>query len=196
VTIPAGSREGTMSISLVPQDLIGGEFALGFRVKSVSDPDIKVSGNFNNVFAIVTVKNIYDGVYTINGTMVDQTNAAITGRYPEEVHLVTTGANSVAMFYPVYHDYYHPISSAGSLSVYGAYSPEFNFDPTGSGTVTSVVNYYGQPASNGRSAAIDPSGTNKWNPATKEMKVRYFLLQPGSTIRTRFDETFTYVGPR
>lgn len=196
VTIPKGAREGKIDISLIPQDLIGSEFALGFRIKSVSDPNVKISGNFNNLFAIVAVKNIYDGVYTMTGTLVDQTVPTITGLYPEVVHLVTTGAQSVAMFYPVYHDYYHPISSGGSLSVYGMFSPEFNFNSSGNGTVTSVVNHYGQPATNGRSAAIDPTGTNKWDPVTKQMKVKYFLLQPGSTIRTRFDETFTYVGPR
>lgn len=195
VTIPKGQREGHLMIRVIPNNLVGGEYALGFRIKSVSNPEVKISGNFNNLFVVVGVKNQYDGVYEMTGTLVDRVVATITGRYPEEIHLITTGANSVAMYYPVYHEYYHPINSGGSLSVYGLYSPVFNFDPTGNGKVLSVVNYYGQPASNGRSARLDDSGINQMNMTTKEMKVKYFLVA-GTAVRTEFNETFRYKGPR
>jgi hypothetical protein len=194
VTIPAGQREGSLQITAKPNDYLGGSYAIGFKIKSVSDPSYIISGNFNNSFVIVGTKNQYDGVYEITGTMVDIVNPALSGRYPSEIHLVTTGPNSNAMFFPFYADFYHPISNAGSLSVYGLYSPEFTFGPDG--TVTEVVNYYGQPADNGRSAAIDPTGINKYDLATREMKVSYFLLQPGTSVRTSFNETFRYVGPR
>ncbi len=196
VTIPKGKREGSLDIILIPEDLLTGDYALAFRIKGVSDPSVGISGNFSNVVSLVLVKNIYDGIYSMTGNLVDATVPAISGFYPEEIQLITTGSNSVAMFYPVYADYYHPISSAGSLSVYGLFSPEFIFDPSGNGKVNEVVNFYGQPASNGRSGVIDPSGINKWDPVTKEMKVSYNMLQPGTTVRTRFTETFTYVGPR
>lgn len=197
VTIPRGEREGKLNIMLVPEDLLGGEYALAFKIKSVSDPNIKISGNFNNVFTVIAVKNIYDGEYQVTGTLIDNVNPALGGLYPMTVHLITTGPNSVAMYDPIgFHDYIHPISNNGNFSGYGSYAPVFNFDPSGNGTVTSVVNFYGQPAGNGRSAMIDPAGINKWDPATKEMKVKYFLLQPGTTVRSTIDETFRYVGPR
>lgn len=198
ITIPKGSREGSLDINLIPNDLIDHEYAVGLRVKSVSDPNAKISGNFNNLVAIVLVKNIYDGEYSVTGTMIDNVNPALTGLFPMTIYLVTTGANSVAMFDPIgWHDFIHPISNAGNYSGYGSFAPQFEFDPSGNGTVVSVVNYFGQPApANGRSAAIDPTGLNKWDPVTKEMKVKFFMLQPGTTVRTTFDETFEYVGPR
>ena len=86
--------------------------------------------------------------------------------------------------------------SAGSY--YGSFAPVFNFDADGN--VTSVVNYYGQPSSNGRRAQLDPTGVNKMTfdagGKPKELKVKYFMLQPGTTVRCKFSETFTYLGPR
>jgi hypothetical protein len=81
-------------------------------------------------------------------------------------------------------------------SAYGAFQPVFNFDANNN--VTSVVNLYGQPAGNTRSAAIDPTGVNKWDPTTKTLRVKWFMYQPSviSGIRTTFDFTFTYVGVR
>lgn len=198
VTIPKGSREASLDLMVIPNDLLTADYALGFRIKSVSNPKYIVSGNFNNLVVLVGVKNQYDGIYTVEGVkFVDQINPLFGGLYPLTVHLITTGPNSVAFFDPDYfHDYIHPMSNNGNPSGYGSFAPEFTFDPSGNGVVTSVVNLYGQPAGNGRSAAIDPTGENKMDMTTKTLKVKYFLLQPGTSVRSAFDETFTYVGPR
>jgi hypothetical protein len=61
------------------------------------------------------------------------------------------------------------------------------------------VNAYGQPASNGRYAQLDPTGVNTWDPVTKTLKVKYFMFQPSVIAvgpRVSFNETFTYVGVR
>jgi hypothetical protein len=195
VVIPKGEREGHLQITVVPNDLLSGEYALAFRIKSVSNPEYIISGNWNNHVVIVGVKNEFDGVYEVTGTMVDMVNPALTGLFPMTVHLVTTGPSSVVMFDPVgFHDFIHPISNAGNFSGYGSFAPEFTFDADGN--ITSVVNAYGQPAGNGRSAGLDPSGVNKYDKATKTMRVKYFMYQPGTTVRTTFDETYTYEGPR
>jgi hypothetical protein len=195
VVIPKGEREGALQISVVPNDLLTGEYALGFRIKSVSNPDYKISGNWNNHVVLVGVKNEYDGIYEVVWTMNDMVNPALTALSPMEVSLVTRGPSSNALFDHVgWHDFLHPISNAGNYSGYGSFAPVFTFDADGN--VINVVNIYGQPAGNGRSAGLDPSGENKYDKASRTMKVKFFMYQPGTTIRTTFDQTWTYLGPR
>lgn len=134
--------------------------------------------------------NKYDGNYTMTGTMVDYTSSALTGKYPLNVTLVTQSENSVALLDAASNDYRHQILSNGSDSYYGNFAPVFTFDANDN--VVSVTNYFGQPASNGRSAQLDPSGVNKWDAATKTLRVKYWMNQPGDTHRTLFDETFTW----
>jgi hypothetical protein len=200
VTIPAGQKTGSLRLTAKPNNLFGAdEYALGVKIASVSDPSVKVSGNFNSQVVGLTIRNKYDGEYTMTGTLVDVANAALTAKSPQRVHLITTGANSVYLHnagtnVASFKDLF-PILSAGSESAYGSFTPEFTFDANNN--VISVVNAYGQPAGNGRSAQIDPSGVNKWDPATKTLKVKWFMTQPPTPgIRTTFDFTFTYVGPR
>ena len=200
VTIPKGSREGHLQLKSKPNDLFGSEYALGFKLVSTSDPSITLSGNYNAQVIGLTIRNKYDGTYTMTGTLTDLANAAIAAKSPQEVQLITTGSNSVYLHNSgtaigSFADLF-PISSAGSESAYGAFTPEFIFDANNN--VVAVVNAYGQPASNTRSAAIDPSGVNKWDPVTKTLKVKWFMYQPSAIagIRSYFDFTFTYVGPR
>ena len=135
--------------------------------------------------------NKYDGNYTLTGTMVDYTNAALTGKYPANVSLITQSANSVALWDLDYvNGYGHRILNGATDSWYGDFSPVFTFDANDN--VISVTNRYGQPAGNGRSGELDPSGVNKWDSSTKTLKVKYWMNQPGSTHRTLFDETFTW----
>ena len=200
VTIPAGQKTATLRLTAKPNNLFGAvEYALGVKLVSVSDPNVKLSGNFNTQVVGLTIRNKYDGEYTMTGTLVDVANAALTAKSPQKVFLITTGANSVYLHnagtnVASFKDLF-PILSAGSESAYGAFTPEFTFDANNN--VTSVVNAYGQPASNGRSASLDPSGVNKWDPATKTLRVKWFMTQPPTPgIRTTFDFTFTYVKPR
>ena len=196
VTIPKGSREGYLKIVTRPDNFIGTNHALGFRLASVSDGSIKLSGNYNTQVVRIGVLNLYDGHYTVTGTMVDVTNATLTGFYPLEWDLVTNGSSQIIVYD---RDYTgtptHVINTSNGLSQYGSFGLIVNFEP-GLNKIISVTNFYGQPAANGRSAQLDPSGENKFDPVTRTIKIKYFLLQPGSTVRTTFDETWTYVGPR
>ncbi|HET6722834.1 MAG TPA: DUF1735 domain-containing protein [Chitinophagaceae bacterium] len=145
------------------------------------------------------VINKYDGIYEVTGSMVDAANATLTGLFPFEYHLITTGERSVAGFDPVYwEDYFIPIMSGSDVSGYGAFSPIFTFDANDN--VTAVTNIYGQPASNGRYAQLDPSGINKWDPATGNIDVKFFMFQPSVVSlpnpRVSFDWHMAYTGPR
>lgn len=200
VVIKAGTSKATFNVLLKPAafDFTKAE-VLALTITSVSSGII--SGNFNTILLNVSAKNKYDGQYTVTATapMTDATNASLTGLYPEnKMSLITTGPNSVAMYDGQYYSagYYHPILSGTSTSAYGSYSPVFTMDE--SGKVISVTNYYGQPASNGRSGKINPAGVNKFTVSgnTKTLEVSYYLLQPGTTIRTSFYEKWVFTGAR
>jgi uncharacterized protein DUF1735 len=194
VTIPKGQRQGALKMKLVPSTIASGEFGFGFKIKSVSNSGYRISGNFFNSVTAVGVRNKWDGVYEVTGSLVDAVNPALSSvpgdPYPFEVELRTTGPNSVGMYVPGL-NYAHLI--AGN-SYYGNFGPVFTFDEA-TNKVTSVVNKFGQPSSNNRSADIDPTGVNAYNPSTKVIDVKYFMVQAGS-VRTKFDDKLTYTGPR
>ena len=88
------------------------------------------------------------------------------------------------------------------MSGYGSFSPVLTFNPT-TNAITGVYNRYGTApsyvSSNGRSAALDPSGYNDYNPSTKTIRIKYFMIQPSVVPvgpRTFIDEEWKYVGPR
>lgn len=173
-------------------------YALGFKITDASGA--QVSTEMSEAIYAIGVKNKYDGLYEANGTMVDLANSALTGNYPWSVEFRTSGPNSVILWDHEEDYILHPILSAGAWSYYGSFGVEITFDPV-TNKVVSVTNPYGQPAGNTRSAQLDPSGVNQWDPATKQLKIKYFMLQPSVMttapyIRTTFDETFTYKGGR
>ncbi|NLR82338.1 DUF4998 domain-containing protein [Chitinophaga eiseniae] len=134
--------------------------------------------------------NLVAAKYTCTGQMIDHTNASLTGAYPWNVTLRPTGATQLELVdNDQTNDVYHKILSGGNGSYYGSFGVVFTLD--NNYRVISVVNKYGQPSSNGRSAELDPSGINKFDPNTRTLQVKYWMNQPGATHRTSFDETFS-----
>ncbi|MBL7970854.1 MAG: hypothetical protein JNL03_04965 [Prolixibacteraceae bacterium] len=87
-------------------------------------------------------------------------------------------------------------TAAGGASAWGSFCPVFKFDDNGN--IIEVINDYGQPASNTRSAVLDPTGVNKYDPATKSFKVSYYMVQPSVVAtpphyRARMVETYTFL---
>ena len=162
----------------------------------VSDPmGAIVNERGNAIITNVVVKNKFDGVYEVTGNMVDLTTAALTGTYPLTWELRTTGANTLSAFDQGTGTQTHLILNNGSLSQYGTFGLDITIDPI-TNKVTRVVNSHGQPAANGRSAVLDPTGVNAYDPATRTFRIKYFMLQPGTTVRTTFDETWTFTSER
>lgn len=140
--------------------------------------------------------NKFDGRYQITGTIVDKTEPQISSPGPKEYHLKTLNDTEIEMFSPDLTISGHLISHGGSLSYYGKFSVIVKFDPATNKAI-SVRNGYGQPSDNGRSAELDPSGVNTWDPVTKNIKIKYWMNETGVTgHKTSFDETWTYIGPR
>ena len=171
------------------------QYALAFSISDGGSATIETSSK-NGLYSI-GVKNKWDGVYAVTGTMLDVANANLKGMYPLEWELQTAGATTcVVVDNAILGFPGHVISNNGNLSYYGSFGLVVNFDPA-TDQITSVVNYYGQPAANTRSAVLDPSGVNKYDAATKTIKIKYWMTQPSvvptpPNIRVYFDETWTY----
>lgn len=175
----------------------------------------------DTILSTIAIKNRWDGVYTAVGTQSDVTDSRIQDVNsvlaangidpPMQYELQTTSATSNYVFDNYVGGEYSwwaqfaDSNGAPQLNRYGSFSPVFTFDPA-TNKVVSIVNKYGQPAGNGRSAELDPSGDNVYDPGTKTIKVKFFMKQPGASgpsgpvpadgIRTRFDYTLTYIGSR
>lgn len=180
------------------------KYALGFALTSVGSNAAKASGK-DSVIALISVKNKYDGVYSVTGTMLDITNALFVGTYPLEWELQTTGTSSCVVVDNVQLGIPgHVFNSAGDPTTpntyYGSYGLVVNFD-LATDAITSVTNYYGQPAGNTRSAALDPSGANRYTAASKTIDIKYYMIQPSAVpaspnIRVFFNEKWSYLRAR
>lgn len=199
LTFAPGELKKTIVMHLKKDQMdLSEQYALGFTIVEVGTGAV-IGVNKGNILYSIGLKNKYDGAYEVTGTMVDVA-AALGGLFPMNYHLQTTGANTVAGFDPDYWvDYFIPILSGGSVSGYGSFSPVFTFDPT-TDQITAVTNIYGQPAGNGRYAQLDPSGLNKWDPATGQIEVKFFMFQPSvvplPNPRVSFNWHMKYLGPR
>ncbi len=203
VTIPAGQRLVDFKFKVKPNDPVN-VYGIPFKIASVSPSTLIVPSNFKTTIVSILAKNLYDGVYavTANSPMIDVLNAAFTGYYPFDYSLETVGAQSVlCKDITVWDDYMHPMRNAGATSGYGSFGLQLIFDPSGNGNIIDIKNPWGNPPANTRMPKLDPSGVNKWDAATKTIKIKYWMLQPSlvpdaPNIRVYFDETWTYVKSR
>lgn len=175
------------------------KYALGFTISDAGGK--KITSGKKDIIVLIAIKNKWDGIYEVTGSFADATNPAFVSAYPLEWELQTTSAtqckvvDNVNLGFPGYLFY-----TGTGYSYYGNFGLLVNFDPA-TDKITSVTNFYGQPASNTRSAELDPSGLNKYDAATKTINIKYFMKQPSvvatpPNIRSTFNETWKYIGPR
>lgn len=185
------------------------KYALAFVINDYGNitPSASLS---DTVIVQIGLKNQWDGIYKISGTIKDAVSGTIEhisgpyaaagyGDYTVELH--TIGETKVLLYDDIlWGDNTYPMYSGG-WSGYGSFCPIFEFDPE-TNEVISVTNAYGQPApSNTRSAQLDPSGENYYDPDTKTLKVKYFMLQPSSVpaaphIRAVIEEEYKFEASR
>lgn len=171
----------------------------------------QVGAGKDSVIVLISVKNKWDGVYDVTGTMVDAVNPALVHvtkalnsvyGIGQEYHLVTVSPTACAVYdNTVYGDYIVPISTGGGtgLSGYGDFALLVEFDPE-TDEIVNVSNYYGTPA-NTRAAVLDESGENRYNAASKTINIKFHMLQPSVVpaapyIRSSWDEVWKYTGSR
>ena len=153
---------------------------------SCKKKDVQVNGDINK----------FDGRYSISGTVVDKTDSRISAAPAEEYHLKTVSDTEIEMVSPRLNISGHLALNLINIFYYSKFSVLVKFDPATNKAI-SVRNGYGQPSDNGRSAVLDPSGINSWDPVTKNIKIKYWMDEVGVTgHKVSFDETWTYIGPR
>ncbi|HPT43618.1 MAG TPA: hypothetical protein PLH52_07185 [Paludibacteraceae bacterium] len=203
VTIPKGQRSVALKVKIdTHQFTTDTQFAL-IQIKSVTNSGYIVSGNFNQLLFSCKVRHPYAGRYVCTGTYDDVTNAAFQhasiGLGDEEylIDLETVdGSTLIIGASPTFGGSNRYLFFTGTgFSYFGSFCPQFTFDAAGN--VIAVTNAYGQPAANTRSAQLDPSGINKYDPATKTIKVSYWMNQPLSVPtppyhRGHMVETYTF----
>ena len=199
-TLGAGEFSKVVKLSLDPTKLdLSKKYAIGVTITDAGGLKIR-EGKKSAIYQILA-ENRFDGRYEVTGTMVDFSNATLVGEYPLKWDLVTNGANQVIV-YDV--DYTgtptHIIGTASGLSQYGGFGLIVNFKADN--TVESIWNFYGSApnyvSSNGRSAELDPSGENKWDPATKTINIKYWMNQPSviTPHRVSFNEKWAFISKR
>lgn len=169
-------------------------YGLFFKIEEVSAGAIEPATK--TILVKITLRNRWDGRYRVTGTMTDVTEPTY-GFREQEVLVITTGVNQVKVVPKELAIAGLIIKIGGNDSYYSNFGPVFNF--TGDNKISSVVNFYGQPSAvNGRSAELDPSGSNTWIPSSKSMAVKFWMNQPSviTPHRTSFTTNWTYIGER
>jgi hypothetical protein len=202
VTIPKGQRSVPLVVKINTALLQSAPQYLAISISSVDKQGYIVSGNFGHVKLNMKIKHKYQGIYVLTGTLVDNLSTTLKhvtygwGDEPYTVHLETKDGQTLMLYDElVQEDYVYPLATtAGSFSGYGTFCPEFTFDAEGN--ITAVTNHHGVPA-NTRTAQLDPSGVNKYDPATKSFTVSYWMNQPSLVPtpphhRTSITETYTF----
>lgn len=185
------------------------QYALAFVITDYGNikPSVALS---DTVIVRIGLKNDWDGVYSMVGKITDVASPAFShvsiqyaaqGYGDYEVQLQTIGETKVVLYDGIlWKGFTYPVHSGTGWSGYGSFAPVFEFDPV-TNKIISVTNVFGQPSSNTRSAGLDPSGENYYDPVNKVIKVKYFMYQPSSVpdaphIRAIIDEEYKFVSER
>lgn len=169
-------------------------YGLYFKIEEVSAGNIVADAK--TLLVKITLRNRWDGRYRVTGAMTDVTESTYAFR-EQEVMVITTGPAQAKVIPKELGIPGLIIKIGSSDSYYSNFGPVLNF--SNDNKISSVVNFYGQPSpTHGRSAELDPSGSNNWAASNKTMNVKFWMNQPSviTPHRTSFNTTWTYIGER
>lgn len=150
---------------------LAGQYALAFAIEEVGAGGQISAGQKSIIFA-VGVKNKYDGIYEITGTLVDANGLYIGDygdpTYPREYEMSTSGPSSI-LFYDISWDYpnYIVINASTGGAANTGIRPEFTFDLATNALVSGVNK------NNGTALVITPG--SKFNPADRSFDIQWNL---------------------
>lgn len=183
-------RSKKVTIRIKPSDVANGENAVGISILEASGAEVsRIAGT---LVVSVAVKNKYDGKYHLKGHFTRTDLPAYNGPFEADVEMITTGVNSVAMFWPFAGDYYQPFFNNGAPAGFVNVAPEVFFNATDQ--VSTIVNYTGDPVA-GPFMTPFPGANSRYVPgATPVIYLKYYYnTSPANRI---FADTLTYTGPR
>src|SRR5688572_25509883 len=129
-------------------------YGIGLKIAEVSSG--RILSHASGIILKFDFRNRWDGRYKVTGSMVDIA-APTLGHYEHETNLITRSATTLISIPKELGIPGYLILSGTSLSYYGSFGPVFHLNNS-TNKVVAVTNSYGQPASNTRSAEIDPTG--------------------------------------
>ncbi|MEO7524345.1 MAG: DUF1735 domain-containing protein [Ferruginibacter sp.] len=164
-TIMAGKTVDSVLITFPNSGNLDPNLTYGIGLKIANaDNGFDVASNMRNLLLTFTVKNKYDGVYTVTpgltsttGGYIDYTLPAATGLLPYQIRLATAGPTSVDVQRLVNSswDPSYLFNSGTANSYYGNFGVTLSFDPM-TDVITDLHNYYGDN-SKALTAVGDPS---------------------------------------
>jgi hypothetical protein len=176
ITLSPAKRKQKIRIRIKPADVAVGQWAIGLEIVSTNEGE--VSQIAKEVMVTISVKNKYDGKYHLKGFYTRTDNPPYNGPFETDVEMITTGPNSVAMYWPDFGDYYQPFTNNGTLTAFSNVAPEVTGDPATGPFMTPY------PGANSRYAAG----------ATPVIYLKYYYnTNPANRI---FADTLIYTGPR
>lgn len=169
-------------------------YGLGFKIVTV-DAGGRVSNASQRIVAAIGAKNIYDGVYELTfSNYHPSSNPGYTGDVTE-VYMITTGANTVKIFWPDAAAYANPAILGGNFSYFGAQEPEYTVDQV-TNKVTVQNAYVGATTFYTMSPVFD----SHYDPATRGIEAKWGYSYVGGvfTLGTsrEWTQSFRYTGPR
>jgi hypothetical protein len=183
-------RSKRVSVRIKPSDVATGENAIGIAI--VESNGAEVSRIAGKLVISVSVKNKYDGVYHLKGFYTRTDNPAINGPFEADVEMITTGINSVAMYYSDAGGFAQPFVNAGSPAFFTNVAPEVFFNATDQ--ASSINNYTGDPAAGPFMTLVAGANSRYVGGTTPVIYLKYYY----NTIPTNriFADTLIYTGSR
>ena len=172
---------------------LGVKYAKAYKVFDAGTKQVATAQK--TMITLLAIKNKYDGVYKVTGTLVDLLGTRIARGYPKTVELRTTGASQVGVY-----DYYAMATYGYPLYVYGAATDSnpraafgigFNFNS--SDQITSAWD----ADDDGFSFTLGTGATNTYSGGV--INVQWITGANASNFplgRFTVTETYTYQGPR
>lgn len=193
ITVKSGQRVSdpfpiVMNTSLLDPSK---KYGIGFTLTSVSKSGVGIPSNLKNVVYIFTIKNRFDGVYSVSFRMepgpiriaAGQGSWAGPYKYAYEQQLRTTGPNSVAWINTAFGPdaTFHPLMTP-SPSGFGSTAPLLEFDANNK--LINVTN----GVSSTRTFRLNPAVTDsRYDPATKTVYAAIIMDQTGFDPLPIFD---------
>jgi hypothetical protein len=184
VTIPKGQRLGTATVTFKPS-IFDPSKTYGFPVKILSTSLGQISSNFGTVIYAIGAKNKYDGVYQLRGF---HNRPGLDAPYNEEVYMITSGANSIYMFWPALGAPAHPLN--GGVTYYGSFTTNFYFDVA----TNKLTNWDLKPYATTVTPSMGPATDSRYDPATKKIYAQYYYN--ANPTQRGFTDTLTYLRSR
>jgi hypothetical protein len=196
VTIPAGQKNVMLPFTVTNTTGLNPNLAYGISLTITSSSSgYQVAENQKNVIVIFSVKNKYDGRYTLRGR---HHRPPYTFPYVTEMHMVTYGPSSVYFYWPDAGSSGHPIGTGpGAVSWYGAaISPVLHFDAA-TDLVTNVTNLPPNTVAMWLHNT-DPNLVSRFIPGSRTIYAYfYYTTGAGQDFNNRgWSDTLTYLGPR